>query len=169
MAPLPERVFDPARLVYVRRPFVAAGRHLDVGTEFKWRQWAIDVRRVRQLFDNGKLTHRDTPQAPDLAGLQARESAATVPLTPEPTVEQETQDDDLHHLAVTAVASDDQPAPAEQVTDEQTATEQVADDLDGLNLKQLREIADQLGIPNRVSRQAQMDDIRAFRRANPAG
>lgn len=152
MAPLPERVFDPARTVYVRRPFVAAGRHLAVGAEFKWRQWALDQRRVRQLFDNGKLMH-GTAMDSGLAAMQAREMVGRI--TPVPSVEQEMQDDDIHYVAVTTPAADEPPAPAEQVT---------GDGLDELGMKELREIAQAEDAPFRVSREAQREAIRENRR-----
>jgi hypothetical protein len=153
----PERKFDPSRPLFVRRFFVAAGRHLNVEAEFLWRQWAVNERRVRQLFESGKLTH-DVPQRADLAGLQARESTASAPRTVAPTVEQEMQDEDIHHVAVTAPAAVEQPAaPAE------------SDGLDALDMKQLRDIAQAENAPFRSSRTAQREAIREARNARPAG
>jgi hypothetical protein len=63
------------------------------------------------------------------------------PVTPAPTVEMEMQDADTHHVAVTA--NDD--------------------GLDGLNLKDLRQIAVDEGAPTRVSRDEQREAIRAHR------
>ena len=153
----PERRFDPARPLFVRRFLVAAGRHLNPGVAFSWHQWALNERRVRQLFDAGKLTH-DTPQHADLAGLQARDMAASAPLTPAPTVEQETQDDDIQHVAVTAPAADTQPAPAVE-----------SDGLDELTMAELRQIAAEENAPLRASKIAQRDAIRETRNANAAG
>lgn len=65
------------------------------------------------------------------------------PVTPAPTIAVEMQDADTHHAAVTA-----------------------ADDgLDGLNLKDLRQIAADEGAPTRVSRDEQREAIRAHRLA----
>ncbi len=152
----PERVFDPARPVFVRRFLVAAGRHLNPGEKFLWGQWAVNERRVRQLFDAGKLTH-DAPQRADLAGLQARESVASIPLTPAPTIEQEGQDDDLHHVAVTTPAADAQSAPTVE-----------NDGLDELTMAELRQIAAEENAPLRASKSAQRDAIRETRNANAA-
>jgi hypothetical protein len=152
----PERIFDPARPVFVRRFLVAAGRHLNPGDAFSWRQWALNERRVRQLFDAGKLTH-DAPQRADLAGLQARDMAAAAPLTPAPTVEQETQDDDIHHVAVTTPAADPQPAATVE-----------SDGLDELTMAELRQIAAEENAPLRASKSAQRDAIRETRNANTA-
>ena len=153
----PERKFDPSRPLFVRRFLVAAGRHLNPGEAFLWRQWSVAERRVRQLFDSGKLMHDTAPKA-DLAGLQARESAASAPPTPAPTVVQEMQDDDIHHVAVTAPAAVEQPAaPAE------------SDGLDALDMKQLRDIAQAENAPFRSSRTAQREAIREARNARPAG
>lgn len=153
----PERIFDPARPVFVRRFLVAAGRHLNPGDVFSWRQWALNERRVRQLFDAGKLTHTPAPRA-DLAGLQAREMAVTSPVRAAPTIEQETQDDDIQHVAVTAAAANDTPiAPVE------------SDGLYDLDMKQLREIAQTENAPFRTSRVAQREAIRETRSARSAG
>lgn len=154
MARMIERKFDPDQPVFVRRFFVAAGRHLEPGTPFKWRSWAIDQRRVRQLFEAGKLMHADemvtlsVPAEADLAGLQAADQAAYAPA---PSIEQEMQDEDIHHAAVTA------------------PTEQEADDLDALNLRELRAIAAEIGAPSRVSREDQREAIRERRRELAGG
>lgn len=43
--------------VYVRRKFNGAGRNWIPGQRFSWNKLALDVRRVRLLFDGGYLTH----------------------------------------------------------------------------------------------------------------
>lgn len=65
----------------------------------------------------------------------------TAPATPAPTIAVEMQDADTHHVAVTT--NDD--------------------GLDGLNLKDLRQIAVDEGAPTRVSRDEQREAIRAHR------
>jgi hypothetical protein len=135
MARLIERSFDPNRPVKVRRFFVAAGRHWEPGRAFPWKNMAIAQRRVKLLFDAGKLLHPETEEV-----FEA---------TPEPTIAQEMQDEDIQHIAV----SDEQPA-AEPV-----------DELDGLTMPELRAIAEEEGAPTRVSRQAQREAIREHRLA----
>jgi hypothetical protein len=146
MAFPPERTFDPAKPVVARRFFVAAGRHFNPGDVFDWRRSSVDQRRVRLLFDAGKLMHPETP------ALSIGAKAAVT--TAAPSIAVETQDDDIHHIAVTTAAQDDQPA----------ATEQVTDELDDLGMKELREIAQAENAPFRVSREAQREAIRENRR-----
>lgn len=156
MARIPDRSFNPAVPVYVRRFFVAAGRHWEVGALFDWRRLAVDQRRVRQLFDVGKLMHLDDTPAPDYEGLQARESAAYV--KPAAPIAQEVQDEDIQHIAATSSADDGDAAPAEP-------EQEPIDDLDGLDLKALRVIAAAENAPTRVSRADQREAIRENRRA----
>lgn len=54
-----ERSFDSSKPVYVRKPFTANGHPMGVGQRFAWHQMAVSQRRVRQLFDMGKLRHDD--------------------------------------------------------------------------------------------------------------
>jgi len=56
-----ERIFDPAQPMIVRRPLTAAGRHFKPGDEFDWKRMAVDQRRVRLLFEQGKLRHSSEP------------------------------------------------------------------------------------------------------------
>jgi hypothetical protein len=154
MALMPEPALDLNKPLVVRRFFVAAGRHLNPGDPFEWRRWAIDQRRVRQLFDAGKIMH-------GTATLASAEPVTPAPSAPStaPSITQEVQDDDIHHVAVTAPATDEPPATAEQVT---------GDGLDDLGMKELREIASQENAPFRVSREAQREAIRDARRARAA-
>lgn len=155
MARIVERVFDPNRPLIVRRFFAGAGRHWNPGDEFPWRRLAVDLRRVRLLFEAGKLMHPDESlsKTPDLVGLQAADQSAYTQI---PSIAQEIQDEDIHHAAVTA---GEQPAPVEQATDE----------LDDLGMKELRAIAEAEGAPTRVSREAQREAIRENRRAAKSG
>jgi hypothetical protein len=148
MARLIERTFDPARPVTVRRFFVAAGRHWQPGDTFDWPRLAIAQRRVKQLFDNGKLMHETYATA-----VPAPVAPPPPPTTPEPSIEQEIEDEDSHDNA----AASQEPA-TEPATEPQ-------DDLDGLNMVQLREIALAEDAPSRVSREAQREAIREARRA----
>jgi hypothetical protein len=136
MARLIDRSFQPNEPVVARRFFVAAGRHYTPGDVFDWKRLAVDARRVRLLFEAGKLMHPEGEVVPE----------PEVVLTPAPAIEQEVQDEDI--LAVAA----ETPADTED------------DGLDDLNMKELREIADAEGAPFRVSREAQRDAIRENRR-----
>jgi hypothetical protein len=148
MARLIERIFDPRRPLIARRFFVAAGRHYNPGDAFDWRRMAVDQRRVKLLFDAGKLMHPDTDAAPEAEPLI---EVAAVGAVPAPTIAQEVEDEDAHHIAATEPA------------------EQVSDDLDGLNMSQLRAIALAENAPSRVSRAEQREAIRENRRASAAG
>jgi hypothetical protein len=149
MARLIERVFDPSKPLYVRRFFAGAGRHWNPGDEFPWRRLAMDARRVRLLFEAGKLTHDGASFSAeaDWTGMQSADQAAYVEPAP---VSVEMQDEDIHHAAVTAPASE-------------------PDGLDDLNMVELRAIAAAEGAPTRVSRSDQREAIREHRRASAAG
>jgi len=144
MARLISREFNPAAPVYVRRFFVAAGRHWNPGDVFDWQRLSVAQRRVKQLFDAGKLMHPEEMPKSDWAGLQARESAAPAPTpepTPAPTIETGVEDEGI--LA----------AAAEPI-----------DELDDLTMPELRAIAEAEGAPTRVSRAAQREAIRENRK-----
>jgi hypothetical protein len=149
-----ERVFDPRQPLVTRRFFVAAGRHYNPGDPFEWRRLSVDQRRVKLLFDAGKIMHPVTEGSP---------------------IELEVQDEDIHHIAVTAASADEQPAAPEQVssepaeTAETAASDELQDDLTDLTMKELRAIADAEGAPFRVSRDAQREAIREHRHARDAG
>jgi hypothetical protein len=144
MTRLIERAFDPARPVQARRFFVAAGRHFNPGDTFDWKRMAVAQRRVRQLFDAGKLMHGEAV------------------VTPAPTIEQEIEDMDI----LTTAAAPVDPLPPEGEHDEaDTPAPPPVDDLDGLNMKELRVIAEAEDAPTRVSREAQREAIREHRRA----
>lgn len=146
MARLISREFSPASPVYVRRFFVAAGRHWNPGDLFNWQQLSVAQRRVKQLYDAGKLMHHTDVDVP------------TPPATPAPTIETEVQDDTILADAATPLA--DEPAPPTPLADEPE------DDLVGLNMTELRAIAEREGAPSRVSRAAQREAIREHRAAS---
>lgn len=145
MARLISREFNPTAPVVVRRFFVAAGRHWNPGDLFNWRQISVSQRRVKQLFDAGKLMHADGIKS-DWKGLQAREAAAAPTPTPEPAIEIEARDQNI--LATAAAEPADTPAQ---------------DDLTDLNMKELRAIADELGVPYKLRSDDQRDAIREAR------
>lgn len=135
MARLISRPFDPTKPVYARRFFVAAGRHYEPGTLFDWQRLSVAQRRVFLLYEAGKLTHEAGPEAP------APKEEKTAP-APKP-IEQEVQDDEI----LTAAAEPEAPV----------------DELDDLNMKELRAIAEEEGAPYRTSRDAQRQAIREHR------
>lgn len=49
--------FDPNRECIVRRSFRANGRLFEKGQPFPWRRMAVSLRRVKQIFEQGKLMH----------------------------------------------------------------------------------------------------------------
>ena len=51
------KTFDPAKPVYVRRALNANGRKFKLGDPFEWGQMAVSRRRVKLMFDAGKLRH----------------------------------------------------------------------------------------------------------------
>ena len=141
MARLISRPFDPTKPVYARRFFVAAGRHYEPGTPFDWQRLSVSQRRVFLLYEAGKLTH----EADANAEAPKAETPKPAP-APEPKpIEQEVQDDEI----LTAAAEPEAPAPA--------------DDLEDLNMKELRAIAEEEGAPYRTSRDAQRQAIREHR------
>lgn len=135
MARLISRPFDPTKPVYARRFFVAAGRHYEPGTLFDWQRLSVAQRRVFLLYEAGKLTHEAGPEAP------APKAEKPAP-APKP-IEQEVQDDEI----LTAAAEPEAPV----------------DELDDLNMKELRAIAEEEGAPYRTSRDAQRQAIREHR------
>lgn len=138
MTRLVVRTLDVTKPLVARRKFVASGRRFAPGQPFPWQDMGLTPRQVGLLFNTGHVIH-------------PVEAAPVV--TPEPTIEMEMQDEDAHHVAVTSAAADEQPAaPVE------------GDGLDGLNLKELRQIAADEGAPTRVSRDEQREAIREHRR-----
>lgn len=144
MARLIDRTFNPDEPVVARRHFVAAGRHFNIGDSFDWKRMAVNQRRVKQLYDAGKLMHRDlaTAQRP-------------APDDKSKTVKETKPDSDASEAADTATEA----APLASTNDEPQ------DDLTDLSMKELREIADVEKAPTRVSRKEQREAIREHRRA----
>lgn len=131
---IPQRVFDPARPLFVRRPFIANGRRYPIGATFDWRRASYDQRRVRQLFDAGRLDH--VPVAfPGAAG------PSPVPDTSRPP-----------EPATTPAAEEgSDPPPGDGL-----------DYIDAM--VELRQIAEAEGAPFRVSKADQRAAIREHRR-----
>lgn len=150
MARLIENNFDPAKPLVVRRFFVAAGRHFKIGDDFDWRRMSVDQRRVKQLFDIGKLMHpaQATAQRPAPAPKAAPAAAPVEPII-EPVIEPAIEPDTLDVSAPEVVA---EPATPD-------------DGLGRLNMKELRKIAYAEGAASRTSRAEQAEAIREHRSA----
>jgi len=59
------RQFDAHKPLEVRIWFRWAGRDYEPGQPFNWKRNGIDQRRVRQMFDQGKLRFADEPVQQD--------------------------------------------------------------------------------------------------------
>jgi hypothetical protein len=140
MARLISRPFDPTKPVYARRFFVAAGRHYEPGTLFDWQRLSVAQRRVFLLYEAGKLTHEAGTEAPKAEAIPEPKPAVVLEPSQEPAPDGEMFE---------AVVEPEAPAPA--------------DDLEDLNMKELRAIAEAEGAPYRTSRDAQRQAIREHR------
>lgn len=94
MARLIERKFDPARPTYARKYFTAAGRKFVPGDAFDWKKLAVAQRRVLQMFDAGKLTHKDEEFTPER-------------IEPEYTPERKPIEEEFEDQTILSVASGD--------------------------------------------------------------
>lgn len=152
MARLVTREFKPSEPVYARRFFVAAGRHWNPGDRFEWTRLSVAQRRVKQLFDVGKLVHLDEMASTTEHTSDVVLDPADTPLAPD--------------APFTNGAASPAPVGLEPSNDLPEAPQ---DDLDDLDMKQLRAIAAEIGAPSRVSRAAQRQSIRETRAAAAAG
>ena len=135
MARLIERKFDPARPTYARKYFTAAGRKFVPNDMFDWQKLAVSQRRAMQMFDAGKLTHKDKEPAPKDKALQDFVEAEQY---------WDADDKSVEDQSILAAASDD---------------------LDAIDdLKELRRIADEIGAPYKVSKADQREAIRTHRK-----
>jgi hypothetical protein len=148
MVRLITREFKPNAPVYVRRFFVAAGRHWNPGDLFDWQRLSVAQRRVKQLFDAGKLMH---PEGQPITG-------------PKPDVV-------LASMSEAPIEGADFTADVQTETENDTILADAApplDELDDLDMKELRAIAAAEDAPSRVSREAQREAIRENRKAKAA-
>ena len=67
------KTFDPSKPVYVRRALNANGRKFKPGDPFEWGQMAVSRRRVKLMFDAGKLRHaaEDVPAKSKLSNTKS--------------------------------------------------------------------------------------------------
>lgn len=134
--PLP-RQFDPKKPLEVRVWFRWAGRDYEPGQPFDWRSKGISVRRVRQMFDSGKV--KEAPfDIEDAVDEPVEEPADEAPETVEDPADEasETVDFDLDF----------------------------SDGLDEIySLKDLKQIAESEGAPTKRSIKEQRDAIREHR------
>jgi len=141
MARIPERKFDPSRPVVARKYFTANGRKYAPGAPLDWRSASISQRRVAQMFDAGKLIHND------------KMAVETAPKEPEVVVEDKITPERIKP-EITPERIDN---PLESLDYYTTET----DDLDAIDdMKKLREIADSIGAPYKVSKADQRQAIR---------
>lgn len=174
MARLIKRDFDPKQPLVARRYFVAAGHHFPIGAPFPWKRLMIDLRRVRLLFEAGKVMHPKEGEKVEpevvvdepvdqvlvnaLDAQAAAEDAAVDATDPTATVEPEGDAD--------APASADVEIPTPPVEPPVTSVNDVPDDdlLDDMSMRELRKIGDQLQLPHERSRKAMAEAIREARK-----
>ena len=134
-----ERAFDPNRPVCVnpRRTIKAAGRTFKGGEEIDWKRLGISQRRIRQFYDAVWLDHPESDQGRPLDSASPAPAPAPAPTpTPQPSPE---------------------PYRPVLVTEPEDDLDQIDD------MKALREIADQIGAPYKVSKVDQRAAIREHR------
>ena len=164
MARLIERKFDPARPTYARKYFTAAGRKFVPNDLFDWQKLAVSQRRAMQMFDAGKLTHKDKDPAP--------KTPKSVEVTAKDKALQDLADTDQYWDADENITPE---RKTEEVTPERKPLESLdyyevpiiseEYDLDAIDdLKALRAIADEIGAPYKVSKADQREAIRAHRK-----
>ena len=146
--PLEQASFDPSRPVIVCKAINTNGRRLRPGDLFNWRRYAVGQRRVRQLFDMGKLRHQGhNEEAPIEEADLAIDVVAPAADPAEP-------------LPKTLFdPSDIDPAPEGDELDELEAIDSMND---------LRDIAEREGADLAVSKVKQREAIRANRAATSA-
>jgi len=139
-----ERTFNAGRpcVVTQRRGAIKAnGRTYKPGEVIDWRKAGIDQRRMRQYFDAGWIEHEPDSVAVPLDAPRPEPSPSP---DPEPAPEPE------------PVAAEPSPEP-----DESEPAEPETDDLDAIEtMPELREIADAIGAPYKVSKVDQRQAIR---------
>jgi len=57
MARLAVLEFDPKKVTYVKRAFIAGGRRYVPGMEFPWGKLAVSQRKAKAMFEAGLLRH----------------------------------------------------------------------------------------------------------------
>ena len=139
MARVPERKFDPTRKLFVRKYFISNGHRYAPGMEFDWQRLSIAQRRVVQMFEAGKLTHKDGDAEPQ---EEPKEKALND--LADAGQYWEADDKAFEDQGVLAVASVDH-----------------LDEID--DMKELRAIADAEGAPYKVSKVDQRQAIREKR------
>lgn len=149
MARLISHPFDPTKPVYARRFFVAAGRHYEPGTLFDWQRLSVAQRRVFLLFEAGKLTH-DAPgvEAPKAEPIKGPKPNVALDPSQEPAPDGEMFEATVGDTG-RAMQPVEEPGPV--------------DELDDMNMKELRAVAEEEGAPYRTSRDAQRQAIREHR------
>jgi len=91
------RTFDPSRPVIVRRKLNANGCKYNPGDAFDWKHMAINPRRVKLMFDAGKLRH---PEDKTMERSEPAQPSKTVATEAGPVQVQKPDDlDDINDMA----------------------------------------------------------------------
>jgi len=88
-------IFDPSKPLYVRRVLKANGQKFNKGDRFPWDRMAVSERRVRLMFNSGKLTHGNEEKSEQ----KRSNNTTTVPTDTGPVEVQKPDDlDDINYL-----------------------------------------------------------------------
>lgn len=140
--------FDSGRECYARREFRSGGRVFPVGSHFPWRQLAVNLRRVKQMYDAGKLSHEPVPgfentqpqpYQPEEAPQEATESISEA-LSEDPGVHSDTSEGAEENTLPEA------PLDLPEVTE-------------SMSMSDLRAIAESEGAPKKLSKAEQVAAI----------
>ena len=143
MTRLINQKFDPSLPVFARKYFIANGHRYEPGMSLPWRNIGISQRRIVQMFEAGKITHND-------------KIAVKGTVKPEAIIE---KDKALEALAESGQYWDEADADFE---DQDILSN--TDDLDAIDdMKELRRIADEVGVGYKVSKVDQRQAIRDHR------
>ena len=141
--------FDASRATVARRPFLANGRRYKPGSDFPWRRLAIDVSKVKRMYDNNFLMHVEPVNAPIDLPQPANAPDRVIDYNHEPIREPA---DVVESVTNPDIKPDIKPD---------------GDDLDAIeDMKALRDIADEIGAPYKVSKTQQRKAIREARKAS---
>lgn len=143
MTRLINQKFDPSRPVFARKHFIANGHRYEPGMSLPWRNIGVSQRRIAQMFEAGKITHND-------------KMAVKETVKPEAIIEKD--------KALEALADSVQYWDAADADFEDQDILSNTDDLDAIDdMKELRRIADEVGVGYKVSKVDQRQAIRDHR------
>ena len=143
MARLINQKFDPSLPVFARKYFIANGHRYEPGMSLPWRNIGVSQRRIVQMFEAGKITHNDN-------------IAVKGTVKPEAIIEKD--------KALEALTEASEYWDADDADFEDQDILSNTDDLDAIDdMKELRRIADELGVGYKVSKVDQRQVIRDHR------